>query len=181
MGQKTLHATSDDKHPDATASPSHPKDQPRHRNPGRTPSPTYSTNCESATWNLRNTPDTRFYPTTKCATLRSLPMIDPSWKNGIRNQCKQNKPYALGIDISKEDTLHTLTKSRGKDGTEKPCTPHHNANTRMHPPLHPILRMNQDTETQEEHPHPPIRRIANLQSRIHKITLQTTKTTHPGD
>ena len=35
-------------------------------------------------------------------------------------------------------------------------------------PLHPILRMNQDTETQEEHPHPPIRRIANLQPRIYK-------------
>ena len=31
---------------------------------------------------------------------------------------KNAHPPVLGIDISKEDTLHTLTKPRGKDGTE---------------------------------------------------------------
>ena len=78
MIQKTLPATSHDNHPDTTPSPSHPKDEPRHWNPGRTPSPAYSTTCQSATWNLQNTPDTRLYPTTKCATLLFLPMIDTS-------------------------------------------------------------------------------------------------------
>ena len=46
-------------------------------NPGRTLSPTYSTNCESATWNLQNTLDNRFYPTknTQLHTLLSPPII----------------------------------------------------------------------------------------------------------
>ena len=47
---------------------SRPKDGPRHWNPGRTPPLTYSANYESATWNLQNTPDNRFYPTKKYAT-----------------------------------------------------------------------------------------------------------------
>ena len=116
MIQKTLHTkhmTLHDKHPDTTPSPSRPKDEP-----GRTPSPTYSTNCESTTWNLQNTRDTRLSPTTKYATLLFLPKIDPPRKNRTRNQCKQTKQYRLGIDISKEDTLHTLTTPREKDDTE---------------------------------------------------------------
>ena len=43
---------------------------------------------------------------------------DPSCKNGARNQCKQKKPYDLGIDISKEDTLHALNTPRGKDDAQ---------------------------------------------------------------
>jgi len=35
-----------------------------------------------------------------------------------RNPESMQTSYGLGIDISKEDTLHTLTKPRGKDGTE---------------------------------------------------------------
>ena len=37
----------------------------------------------------------------------------------------------------------------------------------MQPPLHAILGMSQDIETQEEHLHPSIRRIANLQPTKH--------------
>ena len=44
--------------------------------------------------------------------------------------------------------------------------------TRIQPPLHPILRTNHDIETEEEHTHPSIRRIANLQHGIYK-TPQT--------
>ena len=35
-----------------------------------------------------------------------------------RNPESMQTSYGLGIDISKEDTLHTLTKPRGIDGTE---------------------------------------------------------------
>ena len=41
------------------------------------------------------------------------------------------------------------------------------ANTRMHSP-YLILDMDQDIDTQEEHLHPSIRQIANLQPRIYK-------------
>ena len=71
--------------------------------------------------------------------------------------------YTLGIDISKEDTLHTLTKPRGRDGTENLAARHITWRKRNQPPLHPILRTNQ-----EKHPHPPIRRIVYMQPGIYK-------------
>ena len=46
-----------------------------------------------------------------------------------------------------------------------------------------IPRMNQDTETQEEHPHPSIRRIANLRLRIYKTpeTLDSAESAKPPE
>ena len=138
MGRKTLNATnmtSHDKHRD-TFPPPHAKDGPRHWNPGRTPSPTESRKLRNT--NLESTKQSRhlFLLHNKYATLLCLPIIRfcilcrlcrlrrpcrlCSFCRLCRahKQCKQNRPYCLEIDISSKDTLHTLTKPRGKDGTK---------------------------------------------------------------
>ena len=87
-------------------------------------------------------------------------------------QCKQKRPYCLEIDISNKDTLHTLTKPREKDGTENLARHTHDTTwqTPGYIPPHPILRMDQDIKTQEEHLHLPSRGLANHQPRIYKTT-----------